>query len=65
MNYPISVQDMLDDWLSSSRDQQATSRKILNFLVEYLTNDTYWVIQNMSLEAKEDLIELAEKLKVA
>lgn len=65
MNYSISVQDMLDDWLASSRDQQATSRKILNFLVEYLTNDTYWVIQNMSQEAKEGLIELTEKLKVA
>ena len=65
MNYPVSVQDMLDDWLASSPDQQATSRKILNFLVEYLTNDTYWVIQNMSQEAKEDLIKLTEKLKVA
>ena len=65
MDYPTSVQDMLDDWLASSRDQQATSRKILNFLVEYLTVDTYWVIQNMGLEAKEDLIKLAEKLKAA
>lgn len=65
MDYPISVQDMLDDWLASSRDQQATSSKILNFLVEYLTADTYWVIQNMSQDAKDDLIELTEKLKVA
>ena len=65
MDYPTSVQDMLDDWLASSRDQQATSRKILNFLVEYLTVDTYWVIQNMSQDAKDDLIELTEKLKVA
>ena len=65
MNYSISVQDMLDDWLASSRDQQVTSKKVLNFLVEYLTDDTYWVIQNVSLEAKEDLIKLAEKLKAA
>ena len=65
MDYPISVQDMLDEWLASSRDQQETSRKILNFLVEYLSDDTYWVIQNMSQDAKDDLIELAEKLKAA
>ena len=63
MNYAILTADMLDDWLASSRDQQNTSRKILNFLVEYLTDDTYWVIQNMSQDAKDDLIELAEKLK--
>ena len=65
MNYSILTADMLDEWLASSRDQQETSRKILNFLVEYLSDDIYWVIQNMSLEAKEDLIELAEKLKAA
>ena len=65
MNYAIFTADMLDEWLASSPDQQKTSRKILNFLVEYLTDDTYWVIQNVSLEAKEDLIKLAEKLKAA
>ena len=65
MNYSILTADMLDAWLASSRDQQETSRKILNFLVEYLSDDIYWVIQNMSLEAKEDLIGLAEKLKAA
>lgn len=61
MNYRNQVEALLDDWFNSSNGKQ--SKNIINCLVEFLTEDTYWLNQNISVVDREAFIAAAKNLQ--
>lgn len=51
--------DLFDEWVNEPN----YSKRMINFLVEQLTNDTYWLKENISKVDKEHLITLAKLLE--
>ncbi len=51
--------DLFDEWVNEPN----YSKRMINFLVEQLTSDTYWLKENISKVDKEHLIALAKMLE--
>lgn len=58
--YYQQFQTMMDCW----HDEGNTSKAILNCIVEYLTEDAKWTVNNMSSYDKEQIKRLAERMAV-
>lgn len=59
-NFYMVAQGVFDQW-----EQQAkSSKQIINFLVEYLAGDTYWLNANISEVDRETLVKLAKFLEL-
>lgn len=59
MNYANAAYDLFDEWINEPH----YSKRMLNFLVEQLTQDVYWTENNISKVDKELLIELGKRLE--
>lgn len=59
MNYVNAAYDLFDDWVNEPN----YSKRMINFLVEQLTQDVYWTETNISKVDKELLIELGKRLE--
>lgn len=51
--------DLFDEWVNEPN----YSKRMINFLIEQLTSDTYWLKQNIGKADKEHLIALAKMLE--
>ena len=58
-NYMNAAYDLFDDWVSEPN----YSKRMINFLVEQLTQDVYWTETNISKSDKELLIQLGKRLE--
>ena len=59
MNCADKAYDLFDEWVNEPN----YSKRMINFLVEQLTSDTYWLKENISKVDKEHLIALSKMLE--
>jgi len=58
-NYRERAYDLFDEWVN----EHNYSKRMINFLVEQLTSDTYWLKENISKVDRDLLIELGKLLE--
>lgn len=61
MNFTEQAYDLFDEWCNEPK----YSKRMINFLVEQLSSDTYWLKENISKVDREILIELGKLLEKA
>lgn len=60
----MSKRSELDDIMVAWLDEGNSSKSILNYITEFLIEDVHWTNQNISKVDRENLIKLAERLKL-
>lgn len=60
----MSKRSELDDVMVEWLDEGNSSKSILNYITEFLIEDVSWTNQNISKVDRENLIKLAERLKL-
>lgn len=61
MTFTEQAYDLFDEWCNAPN----YSKRMINFLVEQLSSDTYWLKENISKVDREILIELGKLLEKA
>lgn len=60
--YRKQVENLLDDWLNSSVENEK-AKNVINCLLSWLAEDPYWFAENISQVDKEILKELIGRTK--
>lgn len=58
-NHRMEVTNLLNDWV----DNEKQAKNIINCLVQFLTEDVYWLDKNISKVDREILIAVAKRLE--
>jgi len=61
VNKRSELDDIMQEWL----DEGSSGKSILNYITEFLIEDVHWTNQNISKVDRENLIKLAERLKLS
>lgn len=61
MSKRSELDDVMQEWLREVNP----GKSILNYIAEFLIEDVRWVNQNISKVDRENLIKLAERLKIS